>query len=102
MSLISLDQTIYKKLNPNAYALEKRKLQIELLKYNINLELIVSDTYEDAFKEILKKESISIYWNKIYEPKYLKFDKKLSKILENKEIYHMFFLYYGLKSLFFH
>ena len=32
MSLISLDQTIYKKLNPNAYALEKRKLQIELLK----------------------------------------------------------------------
>ena len=32
MSLISLDQTIYKKLNPNAYALEKRRLQIELLK----------------------------------------------------------------------
>jgi polyphosphate kinase 2 (PPK2 family) len=32
MSLISLDQTIYKKLNPNAYLLEKRRLQIELLK----------------------------------------------------------------------
>ncbi len=68
-----------------------KSFQIELLKYNINLELIVSDTYEDAFKEILKKESISIYWNKIYEPKYLKFDKKLSKILENKEIYHKIF-----------
>lgn len=32
MSLISLDQTIYKQLNPSAYALEKRRLQIELLK----------------------------------------------------------------------
>ena len=32
MSFISLDQTIYKQLNPSAYALEKRRLQIELLK----------------------------------------------------------------------
>ena len=32
MSLISLDQTIYKQLNPSAYVIEKRRLQIELLK----------------------------------------------------------------------
>ena len=32
MSLITFDLNTYKKLNPKAYALEKRRLQIELLK----------------------------------------------------------------------
>ena len=32
MNLISLDQSEYKRLHAKAYALEKRRLQIELLK----------------------------------------------------------------------
>ena len=32
MSLITFDQSLYSKLNQKAYALEKRRLQIELLK----------------------------------------------------------------------
>ena len=32
MTLINLDQAEYKKLDTKAYALEKRRLQIELLK----------------------------------------------------------------------
>ena len=57
-----------------------------LNKYNIDLELLLSDTYENAFKEIMKNKDISIYWNKIYEPNYLTFDKKISNLLNNKNI----------------
>ena len=57
-----------------------------LLKYNINLEIIKVDTYQSFFKKLLKKNNFSIYWNKTYEPEYLKFDKILSKSLELKKI----------------
>ena len=35
-------------------------------------------------KNFLKKKNFSIYWNKTYEPDYLKFDNYLSKNLKKK------------------
>ena len=37
-------------------------------------------------KLIKKKKDFSIYWNKVYEPDYLKFDEYLLKNFKNKNI----------------
>ena len=58
----------------------------ELDKINIGLEVIVSPTYEEAFNNIISNKKISIYWNKLYEPNFLNFDKKIKNILEDKKI----------------
>ena len=58
----------------------------DLSKFNINLQIVKSKTYDDFFKKLLKKKNFSIYWNKIYEPDYLKFDKNLSNKLKQKKI----------------
>ena len=50
----------------------------KLLKYNINLEIVKTETYKSFFEKLFKKKNFSIYWNKTYEPNYLKFDKYLS------------------------
>ena len=68
-----------------------KMFSIQLKKYNINLELVLSDNYEKILKEIIEKYKPSIYWNKIYEPKYLSFDKKLSIFLEKKNIDYKIF-----------
>ena len=40
---------------------------------------------------LLKKENFAIYWNKVYEPNYLKFDDYLKKSFKTKNIsYHIF------------
>ena len=58
----------------------------KLLKYNINLEIIKVDTYQSFFKQLLKETNFSIYWNKTYEPDYLRFDNLLSKSLKDKKV----------------
>lgn len=58
----------------------------KLNKININLEIVDTDSYQSTFEKIVKKKNISIYWNKIYEPNYLKFDNKLSNFLNSKNI----------------
>ncbi len=50
----------------------------KLLNYNINLEIVKTETYKSFFEKLFKKKNFSIYWNKTYEPNYLKFDKYLS------------------------
>tara|TARA_Y100000816_G_C26101632_1_gene584049 strand:- start:1823 stop:3220 length:1398 start_codon:yes stop_codon:yes gene_type:complete len=57
-----------------------------LSEYNINLEIVKTESYESFFKKLFNKKDYSIYWNKTYEPKYLKFDEYLSKNFENKKI----------------
>ncbi len=47
--------------------------------YNIDLEIIKTETYSSFFEKLFTKKNFSIYWNKTYEPSYLKFDKYLSK-----------------------
>ena len=51
----------------------------KLFNYNINLEIVKVDTYKSFFEKLFKKKNFSIYWNKTYEPNYLKFDKYLSE-----------------------
>ena len=43
----------------------------------------------NSFKISLTRiKTISIYWNKVYEPDYLKFDEYLLKVLKDKKIHH--------------
>ncbi len=58
----------------------------KLIKYNINLEIINVESYQSFFKSLLNKKNFSIYWNRTYEPNYLKFDQWLSKSFKNNNI----------------
>ncbi len=58
----------------------------KLANYNINLEVIKTDSYKLFFEKLIKKENFSIYWNKTYEPNYLKLDTYLAKSFQNKQI----------------
>ncbi len=58
----------------------------KLNKLNINLEIIKVDSYKIFFEKLHNKKSFSIYWNKTYEPDYLKFDIYLKNILKKNDI----------------
>ena len=60
----------------------KKKLD----QFNINLEIVEADSYKEIFEKIIIKKNFSIYWNKVYEPDYLLFDKKSSNLLESRKI----------------
>ena len=57
----------------------------ELIKYNIELELVFSDEIT-FFSKIKGNEEISIFWNKIYEPSQLKLDKEIIKTFDKNKI----------------
>ena len=56
----------------------------KLINYNINLEVIAIDTYKSFFEKLFQKKEFSIYWNKIYEPNYLRLDEFLKTNFEKK------------------
>ncbi|MDC0449555.1 DNA photolyase family protein [Pelagibacteraceae bacterium] len=58
----------------------------KLSQVNISLEVMEAKSYKEAFETIIKKKNFSIYWNKVYEPKFLLFDKKVSNDLKLKNI----------------
>ena len=58
----------------------------KLNKLNINLEIIKVDSYKIFFEKLHNKKSFSIYWNKTYEPDYLKFDIYLKNFLKKNDI----------------
>ena len=58
----------------------------KLNQFNINLEIVEANSYKEIFEKIISKKNFSIYWNKVYEPNYLIFDKKYSSLLESKKI----------------
>ena len=60
--------------------------QKQLDNLNINLEIIKTDSFKIFFDKLLTKKNISLYWNKVYEPDYLKFDEYLLKNLKSKNI----------------
>ena len=64
-------------------------LKINLEKFNINLEIIISEEQNLFFK--LKEKNLVVYWNKVYEPSQLDLDKKIIKILEKKNIKSLLF-----------
>jgi deoxyribodipyrimidine photo-lyase len=66
------------------HSLKNFKKKLNLL--NINLEIVKASSYKEIFEKIINKKNFSIYWNKVYEPDYLMFDKKSSNLLESKKI----------------
>ena len=58
----------------------------KLNEYNISLEILKAESFKSFFAKLYKKKDISIYWNKVYEPDYLKFDKYLLKNLTSMNI----------------
>ena len=59
-------------------------LKVDLNKFNINLELLISDELK-IFSDINEK-SLTIYCNKVYEPSQIILEKKIEKILKKKNI----------------
>jgi len=58
----------------------------KLNQFNINLEIVEANSYKEIFEKIIIKKNFSIYWNKVYEPDFLLFDKKSSDQLKSKNI----------------
>ena len=54
--------------------------------YNINLQILLVKNYKSFFDKLFINKNFSLYWNKTYEPDYLKFDKYLIENLDNKQI----------------
>ena len=55
---------------------------------NINLEIIETNSFKIFFDKLIKRKDFAIYWNKVYEPEYLKFDNYLLNSLKDKNIKH--------------
>ena len=62
--------------------------QKKLNKLNINLEIIETESFKIFFEKLLKKDDFSLYWNKVYEPDFLKFDEYLIKNLKSKNLFY--------------
>ena len=60
----------------------------KLNELNITLEIVETNSFKIFFDDLIKKKDFAIYWNKVYEPDYLKFDEYLLSIFKNKNIYH--------------
>ena len=89
---------IYKKKSFNSRSAQKwwllqslKNFKNKLDQLNINLEIIEADSYNEVFEKISKQKNFSIYWNKVYEPQYLLFDKKIKNFLKLKNIYFKIF-----------
>ena len=62
----------------------------ELSKFKINLQILAGDEL-DIFSKINKKDNISVYWNKIYEPDVIAKGKKIRDIFVKNEINYKYF-----------
>ena len=51
-------------------------LKIDLLNYNIELEILEGEEI-DIFNKIKNNKNISFYWNKVYEPDQIKNEEKI-------------------------
>ena len=62
----------------------------ELFKYKIGLEILEGDEL-DVLSKIKKKDNISVYWNKIYEPDVIAKGKKIRDVFLKNEIEFKYF-----------
>jgi len=65
-------------------------LKKDLSDYKINLEILRGDELE-IFSKLNKKDNISIYWNKIYEPDVITKGKKIRDLFIKNEINYKYF-----------
>ena len=59
----------------------------QLNDFNITLEVVETNSFKIFFDKLIEKKDFAIYWNKVYEPDYLKFDEYLLSTLKNKNIH---------------
>jgi Deoxyribodipyrimidine photolyase len=62
----------------------------ELSKYKINLQILEGDEL-DVLSKLKKKDNITVYWNKIYEPDVIAKGKKIRDIFLKNEIEFKYF-----------
>ncbi len=62
----------------------------ELFKYKINLQILEGDEL-DILSKIKKKDNISVYWNKIYEPDVITKGKKIRDAFLKNEVEFKYF-----------
>ncbi len=60
----------------------------KLNELNISLEIVETHSFKVFFDSLVKKKDFAMYWNKVYEPDFLKFDEYLFNIFKNKNIYY--------------
>ena len=65
-------------------------LKKELSDYKINLEIVKGDELE-IFSKFNKKDKLSVYWNKIYEPDVIAKGKKIRDLFIKNEINYKYF-----------
>ncbi len=65
-------------------------LKKELSDYKINLEIVKGDELE-IFSKLNKKDNISVYWNKVYEPDVIAKGKKIRDLFIKNEINYKYF-----------
>ena len=65
-------------------------LKKDLSDYKINLEIVKGDELE-IFSKFNKKDKLSIYWNKIYEPDVIAKGKKIRDLFIKNEIDYKYF-----------
>ena len=58
----------------------------KLINLNITLEIIETNSFKFFFDKLKKNKDFTIYWNKVYEPDYLKLDEYLFKCFKEKNI----------------
>ena len=63
---------------------------LDLKKFNISLEIQSGDELE-VFSNIKKKDDVTIYWSKIYEPDVINKGKKIRDLLIKNEIEYKYF-----------
>ena len=80
----------YKQQEAQKWWLSKSLLNFrkQLNNLNITLEIIETNSFKIFFDKLIKKKDFKIYWNKVYEPDYLKFDEYLLRVFKNKDIEH--------------
>tara|TARA_B100001248_G_scaffold156273_1_gene117627 strand:- start:2527 stop:3930 length:1404 start_codon:yes stop_codon:yes gene_type:complete len=89
---------LYKKITYNNREAQKWWLSKSLLNFkkdlnnlDVKLEIIRTESFKIFFDKLIKKKNFSIYWNRVYEPDYLKFDEYLFKNLRIKNIHFKIF-----------
>ena len=79
---------IFKEQQAQKWWLNKSILnfQKKLNELNINLEIVETKSFKIFFDKLIQKNDFSIYWNKVYEPEFLKFDEYLLSSFKNNNI----------------
>ena len=80
VALFLFKDSIFKKQQAQTWWLYQsiKNFKKQLGELNINLEVVKTNTFKIFFDKFFKKKNISFYWNRVYEPDYLRLDNYLN------------------------